>query len=83
MPRLDLATCSYSQRHRYRVTHPRGTRVEPVNGDAEAVKVDHQEASCSSNVTCVNTVRPEVAVISIRKDGFEHLSPKVVHRWKL
>jgi beta-lactamase superfamily II metal-dependent hydrolase len=55
--------------------------VAPVIGDVEVVKVNHHGSSYSSNATYVNTLRPEVAVISVGKNSFGHPSQAVVDRW--
>ena len=55
--------------------------VAPIIGDVEVVKVNHHGSSYSSNATYVNTLRPEVAVISVGKNSYGHPSPTVVARW--
>jgi hypothetical protein len=55
--------------------------VAPVIGDVEVVKVNHHGSSYSSNATYVDTLRPEVAVISVGKNGFGHPSQAVVDCW--
>jgi beta-lactamase superfamily II metal-dependent hydrolase len=55
--------------------------IAPVIGDVEVVKVNHHGSSHSSNATYVNTLRPEVAVISVGKNSFGHPSQTVIDRW--
>ena len=55
--------------------------VAPIIGDVEVVKVNHHGSSYSSNATYVNTLHPEVAVISVGKNSYGHPSPTVVARW--
>ena len=42
--------------------------VAPIIGDVEVVKVNHHGSSNSSNATYVNTLKPEVSVISVGKN---------------
>ena len=56
--------------------------VAPLIGNVEVVKVNHHGSSFSSNATWVNTLQPEVAIISVGKNSFGHPSPIVVDRWK-
>ena len=55
--------------------------VAPIIGDVEVVKVNHHGSSYSSNATYVNTLHPEVSVISVGKNSYGHPSPTVVARW--
>lgn len=78
---FDLATCGDING----VDDGSRTDVESVVaaaiGDVEVVKVNHHGSSYSSNVTYVNTLRPEVAVISVGKNSFGHPNATVVSRW--
>lgn len=55
--------------------------VAVVVGDVEVVKVNHHGSVFSSNATYVNTLQPEIAVISVGKNSFGHPSQTVVDRW--
>lgn len=57
------------------------SQVAPVTGDVEVVKVDHHGSAYSSNLTYMNTLSPEVAVISVAKNSYGHPDPAVVARW--
>jgi beta-lactamase superfamily II metal-dependent hydrolase len=78
---FDLATCGdingVDTGSRTNVETPVATAV----GDVEVVKVNHHGSSYSSNQTYVNTLHPEVAVISVGKNSFGHPSPIVTNRW--
>ncbi len=54
--------------------------VRPFIGDLEVVKVNQRGSSYSSNATYVNTLDPEVAVISVGKNSYGHPDPTIVAR---
>ena len=51
-------------------------------GEVDVVKVNHHGSRYSSNPTWVNTLRADVAVISVGKNAYGHPAPEVVTRWK-
>ena len=47
----------------------------------EVVKVNHHCSSFSSNATYVDTLHPELTVVSVGNNSYGHPSPTVVARW--
>jgi beta-lactamase superfamily II metal-dependent hydrolase len=78
---FDLATCGDINGTGTGSRSDVESAVAPVIGDVEVVKVNHHGSSYSSNATYVNTLRPEVAVISVGKNSFGHPSQTVIDRW--
>ena len=56
------------------------TAVAPFIGDVEVVKVNRHGSKFSLNATYVNTLQPEIVVISIGKNSFGHPSQTVIYR---
>jgi beta-lactamase superfamily II metal-dependent hydrolase len=59
------------------------SRSGTVVGDVKVVKVNHHGSPFSCNATYVNTLQPEIAVISVGKNSFGHPSKSVVNRWEV
>lgn len=57
------------------------TAVAATFGNVEVVKVNHHGSAFSSNAFYASTLSPEVAIISVGKNGFGHPDPTVIARW--
>ena len=55
--------------------------VDNAFGDVEAAKVNHHGSAFSSNSTYVNTLRAQVAIVSVGNNAFGHPDPSVLARW--
>ena len=78
---FDLATCGDVDGTDEGSRTDVESQVAPAMGDVEVVKVDHHGSAYSSNLTYVNTLSAEVAVISVGKNSYGHPDPAVVARW--
>ncbi len=58
------------------------TSVAPEVGDVEVYRVDHHGSIYSSNQYFVDTLDPEVSIISVGKNSYGHPSKTVVRRLK-
>lgn len=56
------------------------TAVAPKVGDIEVYRVNHHGSSYSSNQFFVDTLKPEVSVISVGQNSFGHPNSTVVNR---
>ena len=56
------------------------TAVAPSIGDVEVLKVNHLGSPFSSNTTFVQTVKPNVSIISVGQNSFGHPDPGAVSR---
>jgi beta-lactamase superfamily II metal-dependent hydrolase/putative cell wall-binding protein len=54
--------------------------VAPSLGDVEVLKVNHHGSHYSSNTTFVQTVQPNVSIISVGKNTYGHPDPGAVSR---
>jgi beta-lactamase superfamily II metal-dependent hydrolase len=78
---FDLATCGdINGTNLYSRTDVESTAA-PMIGDVEIVKINHHGSSYSSNSTWVNTLNPEVAILSVGTNSYGHPSPDVIGRW--
>lgn len=79
---FDLATCGdingTGSGSRTDIETPAAAAI----GDVEVVNVNHHGSSYSSNQIWVNTMRAEVAVFSVGKNGFGHPSGTIISRWQ-
>ncbi|MFP4636674.1 MAG: S-layer homology domain-containing protein, partial [Nitriliruptoraceae bacterium] len=72
---FDLASCGD-------VNQAVEDAVAPVYGQVEIVKVSHHGAAGSSSQTYVDTLAPEVAILTVGSNGYGHPDPAVLSRWE-